>query len=165
MKKTKIRATHIITVVCLIAAVVLLCFLFNDIFGTFGGAIGQGTAFEFKADGLGNNGFSREAIVYTEDGVTYIKFSGNITTDGTAEISMITDDDAEIIYSRTYTAVNSEKVNIEVTGLTPQTYYILRFSSNDAKMGHLCLTTEQALVERPEVPERPEHTIPERSPK
>lgn len=159
MKKMKIRTAHIIIVVCLIAAAVLLCFLFNDI------VIRQGTVFEFKAGGTVNNGFSREAIVYTEDGTTYVAFTGKITTDGTAEIALLSDDGNTIIHSETYTAVNSEKIDIEITGLTPQTYYILRFSSNNAKTGYLLLTTEQALVERPERPEQPERTIPERSAK
>lgn len=155
----KIKAAHIITVVCLGIAAVLLCFLFDDIFRAFGGASGQGTVFEFKTNGSGNSGFSREAIVYTEDGVTYAALSGNITTDGTAEISMCSEDGA-VIYSETYTAVNSEELDIVVNGLTPQTYYILKFSSNDAKTGYLFLTTEQALVERPEVPVRPDKPIP-----
>ncbi len=152
MKKTKIRAAHIITVVCLITATVLLYFLVNNI------VIRQGTVFEFKASGTGNNGFNREAIVYTEDGTTYVTFAGKIKTDGTAEISMIAED-GKVVYSDTYTAVKSEKLDIKITNLTPQTYYILRFSSNNANTGYLLLTTEQALVERPE---RPERTIPER---
>lgn len=152
MKKMRIKATHIIAVICLGAAIVLLFFLFNN-------NTKKETVFELKADSAGDNGFSKEALIYTEDGMTNVTFSGNITTDGTAELSILSNDSAEIIYNKTYTAVDSEKVNIEVTGLTPQTYYILRFSSNDAKIGHLLLTTEQALVERPEVPER---TNPER---
>lgn len=149
----KNRAAHIITVVCLITATALLYFLFNDIL------IRQATAFEFKADGTGNNGFNREAIVYTEDGTTYVTFAGKITTDGTAEITLLSDDGNTIIHSETHTAVNSEKIDIKITDLTPQTYYILRFSSDNANIGHLFLTTEQALVERPE------RTIPERGPK
>lgn len=156
MKKMKIRSAHIITVVCLIATAILLCFLVNNII------IRQGTVFEFKVGGAGNNGFSREAIVYTENGTTYVTFAGKITTDGTAEITLLSNDGNTIIQSETYTAVNSKKIDIEITGLTSKTYYILRFSSNNAKTGYLLLTTEQALVERPE---RPEHTIPERSAK
>jgi len=149
MKKTKIRAAHIVTAICIIAALGLLYSLFNNLFVDT-----SRTVLRFTADGVRNEGFSREAVVYTEDGATYVNFSGNITTDGTAEISMIAED-GEVVYSDTYTAVKSKKLDIKIADLTPQTYYILRFSSHDAKSGHLFLTTEQALVERPEVPERP----------
>lgn len=150
MKKVKTRAAHIITIVCLIAASVLLYFLIKDIFGVFGGA----TVLEFKADSDGNNGFSRETMVYTEDGTTSVTFSGNITTDGTADIAMLSEDGNTTIYSKAYTAITSKKIRIDIAGLTPGTYYILRFSSNDAKKGHLILTTEQALAERPVHPDR-----------
>lgn len=156
MKKAKTRATYIIITICLIATLIMLYFLFSNIFKTFGGA----TVFEFKADSNGNNGFSHEAIVYTKDGTTGVTFSGNITTDGTAEIAMLSDDHNTIIYSETYKMVTSKKIRIDVVGLIPETYYILRFSSNNSKKGHLILTTEQALTERPEHPDNPDRTIP-----
>lgn len=162
MKKTKISPSHMVISVCVVAAAALLCFLFNDIARAFGGTSGQGTVFEFKAESNGNIGFSREAIVYTEDGTTNVILSGDITTDGTAVIALLSDDGTTTIFSKAYTAVTSEEIKIDIVGLTPDTYYILRFSSNDAKKGHLTLTTEQALVERPEVPERAVRTVPER---
>lgn len=162
MKKTEIKAAHIIIVVCLIAAAVMLCFLFNDIIRALGGTSGQGTFYEFKADSEGN-GFTCETIVYTENDTTYVSFSGDITTDGTAEIAMLSDDGNTIIHNETYTAVTSEKIKIDVVGLTSDTFYILRFSSNDAKKGHLILTTKQALVEHPKVLEHPERAVPYRN--
>lgn len=158
----KIRIAHIITVVCIGGAIVLLYFLFNNIFTALGGTSGHGTLLEFKADSDGNSGFSREAIIYTENNTTNVIFSGSITTDGTAEISILSDD-GTVAFSKSYSSVKSEKINIEVQGLTPQTYYVLRFSSDDAKTGYLVLTTEQSLVERPEVPKPPEHTKPDRN--
>lgn len=159
MKKMKISSAHIAISACLIAAGVLLCFLFGNI------VTKSKTVFEFTPGGAGNNGFKREATVYTEDDTTYVKFSGKITADGTAEIALLSEDGNTVIYSETYTAISSRKIDIEITGLTPQTYYILRFSSNDAKTGHLLLTTEQALTERPERPEKPERTVSEQSSK
>ena len=153
LKIRKIRAAHIITIVCFSATLVLLCFLFNDVLGIFGETTGNGTIFEIRADSTVNNGFDHETIVYTEDGTTNITFTGNITTNGTAEISLLSEEGIAV-YSQSFTNVNSKKINIEISGLTPQTYYILRFLSDDAKQGHLYLTTEQALVERPEIPER-----------
>lgn len=159
MKKPKIRAAHVITLICIIAALGLLCSLFNSLFVDT-----SRTVLRFTADGVRNGGFSREAVVYTEDGATYVNFSGDITTDGTAKISLIAES-GEVVYSDTYTSVESQKLDIKITDLTPQTYYILRFSSNNAKTGHLFLTTEQTLVERPAVPEHPERTIPEHNAK
>ncbi len=117
MKKTKIKTAHIIIIGCLVAAAALLCFLFNDIVRALGGTSGQGTVFEFKSDSGGNNGFSREAIVYTEDGTTFVSFTGDITTDGTAEISMLSDDGNTVLFSKTYTAVTTEKIEIEPDGI------------------------------------------------
>ena len=165
MKKMKNRSTNAIIITCVAIAAILVCFLCNNIFSAIGGTSGHGTLLEFKADSSRNSGFSREAIIYTENKTIDVAFSGSITTDGTAEISILSYD-GTVTFSQTYSAVNSKKIKIEVLGLTPQTYYILRFSSKDAKTGHLVLTTEQSLVERPEVPmrpKRPERTIPDRT--
>ena len=159
MNESKVKITHIITGICLLAIGALLYHFIAGAFDGFGTTSGQGTVFEFRSNGDWNNGFNREAIVYTEDGVTSITFSGNITTDATAEISLVTAD-GNAVFSRTFVAVNSQVINFDIVDLMPYAYYTLRFSSTDASSGHLVLTTEQSLVERPAIPKRPERRTP-----
>ena len=105
-------------------------------------------------------GFNCETIIYTENGINSITFSGKITVEDTAEISIVSDDDGSIVYSETYSKVKAQTIDFEVTDLVPYRYYTLRFSSNDAKDGKLALTTDQKLVKQPERPEKLTPSIP-----
>lgn len=114
---------------------------------------GHGTRISFTAT---EDGFHNEASLYTEDGITEITLTGQITVDGTAELSLVSEKDGGVMYSKRFTDAAATAVTMEVNGLSPYSHYRLRFIGDEAKSGSLFLTTEQSLAERPEVPARPE---------
>ncbi|GLC83288.1 hypothetical protein [Lacrimispora brassicae] len=163
MKKTnKVIIAHVITWICIMAAGTLLYYLISNAlqFEQFHLSNGEGTRFDFIIDSGTEVGFNRETIIYTENGINSIMFSGKIGVEGTAEISVVSDDDSGIVYSETYSNVKAQTIDFEVTDLVPYSYYTLRFSSDDAKSGKLTLVTDQKLVKQPERPERPIPSIP-----
>jgi len=165
MKKTNKEITaHVITALCILVGGILLYHLItNDLQSEqFHIPDGQGTRFDLISDSGTRAGFNREAIIYTENGITSVAFSGKITVEGSAEISIVSDNDGSTAYSETYSDVKAKTINLEVTGLTPYSYYTLRFYSNSAKMGKLALTTDQSLVKSPERPEKTAPTIPKK---
>jgi len=162
MKNRRFATAHVITGICILIAGVLLGFIVSGNLGdfSFSTATGHGTKIEFNANNGWESGFNRQATLYTEDGLTSVTFSGKVTVDGTAELSIISNVDGSIAYSETYTDLNAKTIEVNVNGLTPNAYYTLRFFSNNAKKGHLILTTNQALVESPEeIPEKPERPV------
>lgn len=163
--KNKTKTAHIITIVCLLLAGALLVCLFTDLYKTFrrNGSGEYGTSLEFNIDTLSANGFSRDAALYTENGITKVTFSGSISVEGTAEITVTSDADGSVAYHETYSDIKSKDITIEIDNLTPYTYYTLLFSGHDAKTGHLVLTANESLAECPDPPKRldsPEHTKP-----
>lgn len=162
-RANKETIAHIIADICILAAGALLYHLLSG--GVwdfeFNMPAGLGTKIEFSSNSGRDSGFTHEATLYTEDGITCATFSGKITVDGTAMISIISNDDSSNVYVKKYTAENGRAIQIEVNNLTPYSYYTLRFSSQDAKKGRLLLTTDQALVERPSKPsKRPVEPVP-----
>lgn len=155
MKKVTKVAAYIITIICILAAGAVLYHIISTYwdFG-FAGVIGQGTRLEFKPN-IQGSGFSREMEMYTGDNITSIIFSGKITVDGTADISIVSNDDGSVVYSKFYTAVKEEKIQLDVSSLAPDSYYTLIFSSTDATKAHLILTTNHSLREPPKRPEPP----------
>ena len=159
-KTNRIRAAHIITGVCILAALALVGLIFTNNYWDFdfmSNGYG-GTKLEFTSNSGQANGFNREATLYANESITSVSFSGKITVDGTAEISVISNDDGNILFSETYTNVKSKGIAIEVNDLAADTFYTLRFSSSNAKKGYLLLTTYESLVERlPDIPRPPKH--------
>ena len=153
-KKIRIRAAYVVTAICLLAAGALFCRLFEL------GVHGQGTRLAFNIDNPAGNGFSRDLTVYTENGITRAAFSGRITVDGTAEITVTANEDGSVVYRESYSNLRSKTIDFVVDNLNPYAYYTLRFASDDSKAGHLLLVTDESLVERPERPARPEHSPP-----
>lgn len=162
MKINKVNIAHIITVICILIASALLYCISSNIFSgfRFDTRTGQGTTIDFISNDGAGVGFNRETIIYTEKGITSITFSGKISVDGTAQISVVSDDDGSIIYSKTYSDIRAKTIDFEVTGLAPYCYYTLRFSSGDGKAGKLALTTDQSLVKHPVRPEKSTPPIP-----
>ncbi|BDF70449.1 hypothetical protein CE91St41_23240 [Oscillospiraceae bacterium] len=156
-KKIRIRAAYIVAAVCLLAAGALLCHFFEF------GVHGQGTRLAFNIDNPAGNGFSRDLTVYTENGITRAAFSGRITVDGTAEITVAANEDGGVVYRESYTDLKSKTIEFVLDDLKPYAYYTLRFASDDSKGGHLLLVTDESLVERPERAARPEHSPPSHS--
>lgn len=155
MKKTTRIAAHLITVICILAAGGVLFHIISTCwnFG-FAGVVGQGTRIEFKPN-IQDNSFNKEMEIYTGDDITSVFFSGKITVDGTANISIISNDDGSTAYSKLYTAVKEEKIQFDVSNLAPDSYYTLIFSSTHAKKAYLILTTNHSLREPPKRPEPP----------
>lgn len=112
-------------------------------------ASGTGTTLDFVSTNVTETGFNRETTMYTENGITDVAFSGSVTVEGTAEISVVSDD-GNVFYRETYSDADARAIRFTVTGLAPYSYYTLRFSSDDAKRGDLSLTSDQSLVKRPE---------------
>lgn len=158
-KKIRIRAAYIVTAICLLVAGALTYHLFTNILFEFG-VSGQGTRLEFNIDNPAGIGFNRDLTVYTENGITQVVFSGKITVDGTAEIIVTANEDGSVVYSESYSNLESKTIDFVIDNLNPYTYYTLSFVSDNSKKGHLLLTTNESLVERPERPARPEHNPP-----
>ncbi len=157
----KIRVAYIITGVCILAAIALLILIFTNNFGDFNFTSNGygGTKLEFMSNSGQANGFNREATLFADERIASVNFLGKITVDGTAEISVISNENGSIVFSEIYTAVKSKKIALEAKDLAADTYYTLRFSSNDSKKGYLLLTTNESLVERlPELPKPPKHS-------
>lgn len=111
----------------------------------------QRTKLEFISENNTNVGFSRKETIYTENGITSANLSGKITVNGTAEISIISED-GNVVYSDIYTNVKSRPIKLELTGLSPYSYYTMKFSSEDARSGSLTLTSGESLLRQPEKP-------------
>ena len=156
MKKTnKVIIAHIVTWLCIIAAGTLLCYLISNtlLFGQFPLSKGDGTTLNFDNNSSTQIGFNSETTLYTENGIDSFVFSGKVTVEGTAEISVVSDDDGSIVYRETYSNVKAQAIDFEVTGLVPYSYYTLRFSSGDGKNGKLTLRTDQKIIKQPQRPE------------
>jgi hypothetical protein len=154
-KTSKIKIGYILIGICLLTAGALLSHLLTNAVGAWGGTSAQGTVLDFEVDSTGS-GFHCEKTIYTENGMSGIVFSGKITVDGTAVIAIVAED-GSVVYDKTYTSVTAQALRFEVSGLSPYTYYTLKFSSSDAAQGDLRLTTDQKLVKSPEHPEHPVH--------
>lgn len=111
----------------------------------------QGTRISFTAT---ESGFRNEKQLYTENGLTNFKLTGEISVDGTAEVLLVSKEDGVVIYSKTFTDADKEIITVEADNLRPNSYYNLVFTGKDAKSGYLFLTTDQSLALRPERPER-----------
>ncbi len=155
-KNKKFTILHIVTGICILAAGTLIGFIVSNGFGdfSFDTIAGQGTKIEFASDSAWENGFHREATVYTEGGITSVAFSGKVTIDGSATLAIVSNNDGSVVYNKTYTNTKAEIIEITVDDLIPYTYYTLIFSSDNAQKGHLILTTDQKLAESPERPSR-----------
>ena len=157
MKKTnKVIIAHIATWLCIIAAGTLLYYLISNtlLFGQFPLSNGEGTRLNFTNNSGTQIGFDSETTLYTENGISSIVFSGRVTVEGTAEISVVSDDDGSTVYRETYSNVKAQTIDFEVTDLVPYSYYTLRFSSANGKNGKLTLMTDQKLVKQPDRPEK-----------
>lgn len=158
MKKNNIRTAYILTAICLLIAGILLYYLLTNMFNNLttsnwdelGRISGKGTKLEFNIKNRSNIGFNRDITFYTENGITQVAFSGNITTDGTAKIIVTSNEDDVIIYNETYSNIRKKTINFEVDHLLPYTYYTLRFSSANAKTGYLLLKAKESLLKQPE---------------
>ena len=155
-KKNKVIIAHIVTWLCIIAAGTLLYYLISNtlLFGQFPLSTGEETKINFTNKSGTQIGFNSEMTLYTENGIDSIIFSGKVTVEGTAEISVVSDDDGSTVYRETYSNVKLQTINFEVTNLIPYSYYTLRFSSGDGRNGKLTLRTDQKIVKQPQ---RPEH--------
>ncbi len=122
-------------------------------------APGTGTTLDFVSTNVMETGFNREAKIYMEQGITDIAFSGSVTVEGTAEISVVSDD-GSVLYHESYSDADAKAIRFAVTGLAPYSYYTLRFSSDNAKRGDLSLTSDQSLVKRPERHSKPTPATP-----
>ncbi len=151
--KNRFRIAHIATGICILIAILLfiiIAVMFWDF--DWGTNVYGGTKLEFSASS-NNKGFNRESTLYLDEPISTVVFSGRITVHGTAEINVISNDTSATVFRQSYTDVNSKKVTFHLDNLAANSYYTLRFSSNNATKGYLLLTTDQALVERlPEVP-------------
>lgn len=154
--RKKIRTAHILTGICLLVAGVSLGYLCKDLVQNVSPGNGiQATRLEFSSTSLQESGFECEEIIYTENGITKIAFTGEITIDGTADIILTSVEDNAVVYNETYTDLKSKKIAFEIDELTPYTYYTLAFISADASEGYLLLTSEEELIEHPEISEYP----------
>ena len=152
MRKNK-RVACVLSVACLLVAGVFLYYIVSTITGIgFHNLGGQGTRLEFVS-AHNTRGFSKEKTIYTENGITTINFTGKITVEGSAEISVIAEN-GDIVYSKSYENMKSQTIQLEITNLTPNSYYIIRFSSTDAEAGRLILSTSSPLIVHPEKPEK-----------
>ena len=117
----------------------------------------QGTRMSFQAD---RGPFAHEAALYTEYGATGLAFTGHITVSGSAALSITADADGAVVYQADFADVEEQPLDIQVTDLTPNAYYTLRFSGPQAQRGYLYLSTAQSLARHPEPPERPQRGTP-----
>jgi len=152
MKTNKKAVAYILVVACLLLASVILYYIVSDVTGlSFDNMGEQRTKLEFISENNTNVGFSRKETIYTENGITSANLSGKITVNGTAEISIISED-GNVVYSDIYTNVKSRPIKFELTGLSPYSYYTMKFSSEDAQSGSLTLTSGESLLRQPEKP-------------
>ena len=150
MKKT--NTGHIIMAACLIAAGVMIYYLYANVFKdfVFGETNDQNTVIEFNNENSVQNGFNHDVVVYTEDGITECVFTGKITIKGSAEISMISNEDDNVVYRRIYSDLDGTEISFKIDHLVPFTYYTLIFSSDNANNGRLLLTTNVSFAKRPQ---------------
>ena len=159
-QKNKIRSNkkiegYILVTIFLLLASAILYYIVSSITGLAFDNVGeQRTKLEFIYENNSDIGFDREETIYTENGITSINFSGKITVNGTAEISIISED-GNVVYSHIYTNVKSTSIKFRVTDLSPYSYYIVEFTSNDAQSGSLTLISDESLEKQPEHPEKP----------
>lgn len=152
MRINKKVAAYILAAVCLLIAGAVLYYNVSDVTSLgFYNVGGQKASLEFISESDTDVGFSQEEKIYTENGITSVNFSGKITVDGTAEISIISED-GNVAYSDIYTNVKSKSTKFEVTDMSPYSYYTVKFSSTDAQTGSLTLTSDKVLVKQPEHP-------------
>lgn len=147
------RVAYGLVAACILIAGAFLYYIVSDITGIgFDNFGGQGTRLEFVSD---HNimGFSKEKTIYTENGITTINFTGKITVNGSAEISVIAEN-GDVVYNEVYENMKSQTIQLEITNLTPNSYYTICFSSTDAQAGSLILSTSSPLIVHPEKPER-----------
>ena len=153
MEKANRRVVHSVTVACLLLAGVILYYIVVNTTGLGFSQFGeQRTRLEFVSE-HSTKGFSKQKMIYTENGITSVNFTGKITVDGTAEI-IVSAEDGTIIYRETYENMKSKSIQLDITDLSPFSYYTICFSSIDALSGKLILSTDVPLVVHPEKPER-----------
>jgi len=152
MMKNK-RVAYGLIAACLLIAGAFLYYIVSNITGIGFDNFGEhGTRLEFVSDHK-TRGFSKEKTIYTENGITTINFTGKITVNDSAEISVIAEN-GDIVYSEIYDKMKSQTIQLEITNLSPNSYYTIRFSSTDAQTGRLVLSTSSPLIVHPEKPER-----------
>lgn len=164
MKKiNRVTLAYMISGVCIIMASILIYHILSGRTwdASFSGLSGEGTKFEFSISG-DKRGFSCEQTFCTEKATTNVSFSGEITVDECAEISFISNEDNSVVHSEKYNAVNAGAINFNVDGLTPYSFYTLKFTSNKGKKGHLLLTTNESLTENIEPCKRQTYRQPVR---
>lgn len=141
------------SLICIIALVIVLSFNFARMWN-FNVPETLGTKLELTAAGNQKTGFQSKQSIYTDGNATDISLHGKITVNGTAELEIVSDEDGSVVFTNTFTAAKDQTVKVDLKNLTPNSYYTLTFSSNDANNGKLTLESDQSLVKSPEKPER-----------
>lgn len=155
IKSNKKLEVSILVIIILLLPSIILYYIVSFIAGqTFVNMGEQGTKLTFISENNTDIGFNREEAIYTESGITSINFSGKITVKGTADISIISEA-GNVVYSHIYTNVKSTPIKFKVTGLSPNSYYFVKFTSEDAQSGSLTLISDESLEKQPEHPEKP----------
>lgn len=127
MMKNK-RVAYGLIAACLLIAGAILYYIVSNVTGIGFDSFGeQGTRLEFISD-HSTRGFSKEKTIYTENGITAINFTGKINVNGSAEISVI-DENEDIVYNEIYEKMEMQTIQLEITNLSPNSYNKLPFDS------------------------------------